>query len=272
MQPALRSPFCATCRGMHAELSFPLALPLAFVLVLSRMAGAFVFVPMPYVDAGPPVARIVFAFASTIALFPRWPVIDPSSVTVGTMTGWVISEAALGLSIGLMVSFLAEALIMGAQLLGLQAGYGYASVIDPTTQADSDVLQVLAQLTGGLLFFSSGLDRFVIRAFALSLERYPPGGFLITKGLAQTVIELGSNIFTVGLRLAFPILGLLLMIEISLALVGRISTQLHLGVSASPIKMMMTLITLVAVLKIAPQLYEGYATQVFSAIQHSLFE
>jgi flagellar biosynthesis protein FliR len=257
---------------MHAELNFPLGLPIAFVLVLSRMAGAFVFVPMPYLGAGAPQARIVFAFASAIALFPRWPVIDPGSVTAGTMTVWVISEAALGLSIGLMVSFLAEGLLMGAQLLGLQAGYGYASVIDPTTQADSDVLQVLAQLTAGLLFFSTGLDRYVVRAFALSLERYPPGGFFLSRSLAQTVIELGSNIFAVGLRLAFPILGLLLMTEISLALVGRISTQLHLGVSASPIKMMLTLMTLVAVLKVAPQLYDGYANQVFRAIEHSLFE
>jgi len=58
---------------MHADLSFPLALPLTFVLVLARLAGAFVFVPMPGREAGPGMARIVFAFASAIALYPRWP-------------------------------------------------------------------------------------------------------------------------------------------------------------------------------------------------------
>jgi hypothetical protein len=35
---------------------------------------------------------------------------------------------------------------------------------------------------------------------------------------------------------------------------------------------MLTLMTLVAVLKVAPQLYDGYANQVFRAIEHSLFE
>jgi flagellar biosynthesis protein FliR len=143
-------------------------------------------------------------------------------------------------------------------------------VVDPTTQADSEVLQVLAQLTSGLLFFASGLDRLVIRAFALSLERYPPGRFVLTKNLAQTVIELSANIFTVGLRLALPIIGLLLMTEIALALVGRINSQLHVGGNAAPIKMLLTLGTLVAVLRVAPQLYEGYAAQVFGAIRHSL--
>jgi flagellar biosynthesis protein FliR len=256
---------------MHANLSFPLALPLTFVLVLTRLAGAFVFVPMPGREAGPGMARIVFAFASAIALYPRWPHLDVSAITPALLTSWLFSEAALGISIGLMVGFLTEALTVGAQMLGLQAGYGYSAVIDPATQADSEVLQVLAQLTAGLLFFSMGLDRLVLRAFALSFDRYPPGQFLATQDLAHTVIALGANIFTVGLRLAFPILGLLLMTEIALGLVGRISSQLHLGAHAAPLKMLLTLGTFAAVLKVAPQLYEAYATQVFGALERNLF-
>ncbi len=256
---------------MHASLSFPLALPLTFALVLVRLVGAFVFVPMPGREAGPGMARIVFAFAAAIALYPRWPHLDVSAITPGILTGWLFSEAALGISIGLMVGFLTEALTMGAQMLGLQAGYGYSAVIDPVTQADSEVLQVLAQLTAGMLFFALGLDRIVLRAFALSFDRYPPGQFLLTQDLAHTVIGLGANIFVVGLRLAFPILGLLLMAEIALGLVGRISSQLHMGAHAAPLKMLLTLATFAAVLKVAPELYEAYASQVFGALERGLF-
>jgi flagellar biosynthesis protein FliR len=256
---------------MHAELNFPLALPIAFLLVLARLAGTFVFVPMPVKEAGPSITRTVFAFACTLALFPRWPAVDAANITPGVLAGWVFSEAALGLAIGLMVSFLAEALTMGAQLLSLQAGYGYASVVDPTTQADSDVLQVLAQLVGGLLFFACGLDRLVVRAFALSLDRYPPGRFLLTRNLQQAVVELGAGVFAAGLQLAFPILGLLLMAEIALALMGRLNQQLHLGISAAPAKMLLTLAALAAVLKVAPRLYENYAEAVFKTIQRTLF-
>jgi flagellar biosynthetic protein FliR len=257
---------------MHARLLIPFSLPIAFALVLTRLAGVFVFVPMPGKDAGPGMARIVFAVACTIALFPRWPALENSTFTPALLTAWLIGEAAFGMSIGLMVSFLTEAMTMGAQLLGLQAGYGYASVVDPTTQADSDVLQVLTQLTSGLLFFSFGLDRLVIRAFALSLEKYPPGQFVLTRSLAETVINLSSNIFTVGFKLALPILGLLLMTEIALGLVGRINSQLQMAANAIPIKVLLTLSTLVAVLRVAPQLYETYASQVFGAIRHSLFQ
>ena len=257
---------------MHAELQVPLEWPLAFALVLSRMAGVFVFVPMPVKEAGPGMARIVFAFATALALFPHWPVIDTADVTVGVLAGWLFSEVAFGLSVGLVTGFLAEALTMGAQILGLQAGYGYASVVDPTTSADSDVLQVLAQLTSGLLFFSLGLHRWLIRAFALSLDRYPPGQFTLSRDLAETVIRLGSSVFTVGLRVALPIVGLLAMTEIALALVGRMTPQLHLGSSSVALKLLLALITLSTVLKVVPNVYEAYAGQLLGALRRALFE
>ncbi len=254
---------------MHAELTISPSTLLAFLLVLARMSGAFVFVPMPVKDAGPSVARVVLALALTIALFPRWPSIAVHDATPGLIVVWVISEAAIGGAIGLMVSFLSEALTFGAQILGLQAGYGYASVVDPTTQADSDVLPVITQLTAGLLFFTTGLDRYVIRAFADSLDKYPPGTFVLKADLATAVIHLASSIFSVGLRLAFPILGLLFMTDIALALVGRINSQLHLSMHAFPVKMLMTLAMLGAVLAVSPQLYEGYAAEVFKTLHNS---
>jgi flagellar biosynthesis protein FliR len=254
---------------MHAKLTLSASMLLGFVLVLSRMAGVFVFVPMPVKEAGPVVARIVFALASALALFPRWPAVNADGATLATLTGWLILEAALGMAIGLMVSFITEWLTLGAQVLGLQAGYGYASVVDPTTQADSDVLPVVAQLTSGLLFFTTGLHRYVIRAFADSLDRYPPGQFAMTRDLAQTIIRLGSGVFSTGLRLALPVIGLLLMVEIALALLGRISSQLHIGMQAFPAKMLLTLATLVSVLLVVPVLYQSFASQVFDSIRRN---
>jgi len=252
---------------MHASLTLSASTLFGFLLVLARVAGAFSFVPFPNSQAGPAAARIALAVACTLTLFPRWPAVDATSAGLGLMIFWLLSEAALGVAIGLMVSFIGEALIVGAQMLSLQAGYGYASVVDPNTQADSGILAMLAQLTGGLLFFATGLDRRVILAFALSLDRYPPGNFALNRGVAEAVIQLGSNVFSVGLRLAFPVIGLLLMTDVSLALLGRINAQLQLVQQAFSAKMMLTLVALAAILIVVPSLYEAFAGQVFDAIR-----
>jgi flagellar biosynthesis protein FliR len=231
------------------------------------MVGVFVFVPLPVKEAGPGVARIIFGFACALALFPVWPSVPNVNLTLSTMVAWLIVEAALGSAIGLMVSFITEWVTFGAQVLAMQAGYSYASVVDPTTQADSDVLVVMAQLAAGLLFFTTGLHRYIIAAFAQSLERYPPGQFVLTTDLTRTVTHLAANVFSLGLRLAFPVIGLMLMADIALALLGRISSQLHISQQAFPAKMLIGLVTLVSVLVVVPSLYQAFAADVLETLR-----
>ncbi|MGH9585224.1 MAG: flagellar biosynthetic protein FliR [Bryobacteraceae bacterium] len=251
---------------MHAELTLSASTLIAFLLVLTRMTGAFLFTPMPGKGAGSSMPRILFSLACTFALFPQWPHVDASQATLGRMVMWLVSEIALGVAIGLMVSFIAEALTFGAQVLGLQAGYAYAAIVDPTTHDDSETLPVLAQLLAGLLFFAVGLDGQVIRAFAASLHAYPPGTFVINRAFAAMVLGLAANVFSVGVRLALPVAGLLLMVDIALALVGRIYSQLQMSMHAFPAKMLLTLFMIAAVLAAAPRLYEALASDVFGNI------
>ncbi len=254
---------------MHAEFHIAASTLISFLLVLARMTGVFVFVPLPFKDAGPSISRIVLALGSTIALYARWPVINAQELTLTFTLGLIATDAALGAAIGLMVSFLSEAFTAGAQALALQAGYGYASIIDPTTQADSDVLAVMAQLLAGLFFFTLNLHRLLIKVFADSLESYPPGTFTLTQNLAREVVRVGAGIFSFGLRLALPIIGLLLMTEITLALLGRMNPQLHLGTHAFPVKMLLTLVALSSILVVTPHLYSAYAEEVLGSIRHS---
>src|SRR5438309_11727651 len=128
---------------MHGELSVPPAPLLGFLLTLARVAGVFVFVPLPGMRTGMEMARIIMAMSMTVALAPYWPHVG-GEATVGLLAVWIVSEAALGIGIGLAVAFVAEAVNMAAQIMGLQAGYAYATTIDPNSQADSGMLVVFA--------------------------------------------------------------------------------------------------------------------------------
>src|SRR5208337_4261075 len=97
-------------------------------------------------------ARILLMLGVSVALFPVWPRV-PANTPAGLLAVWLLSEAALGVGIGLAVGFAVEAFSVGAQLVGMQAGYSFASTVDPSTQADSTVLIVLAQTSAAVLFF-----------------------------------------------------------------------------------------------------------------------
>ena len=256
---------------MPANLTLPVPLVYAFLLVLARVAGVFVFVPLPGMqNRASEMSRIALAVVVTVALFAQWPTINAEHLGIGQLAGWIVVEATLGIAVGLAVSFLIEGIVMAAQLIGLQAGYAYAAVVDPNTQADAGVLMVFAQLTGGMLFFAMGLDREIVRIFARSLETIPPGAFQLTRPMAEQILGLGAGVFTMGLRLALPAVALLALVDIALALLGRINAQLQLITLAFPVKMLAALVLIAAIAVLLPTVFRAYSGGVLGVVKTAL--
>jgi flagellar biosynthetic protein FliR len=235
-------------------------------LTLIRVSGVFLFVPIPGISSVLSPARVILSLGMTISLFPEWPHIA-AVPSAGLFLLWVLTEAGLGLGIGLTVAFVSESLGVGAQVMGLQAGYGFATTIDPNTQADSGVLVVFSQLAAGLLFFATGIDRDILRVFAHSLDLWPAGAFVLTRGAAAQVLTLGGAMIGVGLRLALPMIAILVMVDISLALLGRVNAQLQLITIAFPVKMMVGLALLGWLAVLLPTLFHSGMDASFSAIR-----
>lgn len=252
---------------MPIELTLTLGTVYGFVLVLARVSGALVFVPLPGMNNAPPLARIALAAGLTVALASRWPAVDTSSLSPARLAGWAAAEGATGVAIGVAAAIVLEAFILAAQILGLQAGYAYASTIDPNTQADSGVLLVFAQLAASLLFFAAGLDREVLRLFAWSLEKIPPGSYGLGPAAAPALVHLGATLFSVGLRLAFPVVALLVMVDVALALVGRVNAQLQLLSLAFPVKMALTLVVFGWVTLLFPRILRELSGQAWAAVR-----
>ncbi len=251
---------------MSSDATFPLAALLGFLFVLARVAGIFIFVPLPGIRKGMDMARIVLSLGFTLALYPVWPAVT-TEAPLGTMAFGLVAEAALGVTIGLTVAFLQEAFLVGTQMIAMQAGFAYASMINPSTETDTSVLLVFAELTAGMLFFALGLDREVMRGLAASLETWPPGSFVISRPMAGSVTALGSVMFSTGVRLAFPVLALLTLVDFALALLGRLQPKMQLLMLAFPAKMLAALAVLAWVAVLMPRLFGGAAAHMLGVMR-----
>lgn len=228
-------------------LGLPLSTLFAFLLVLSRVAGLAAFLPVPAMRNAPQAVRAVLAVTITFALFPVWPQLANRLPGFGELAVLAFAEAGFGLAAGVAVNLLTEGFQLSAQLIGLQAGYGYATTIDPNSQADAGILQVVTMLVTGLLLFMFGIDRELFRILAASFEKFPAGSWALSAASADGIVKLGAGMFSLGLRMAMPIMALLLMIDIALAALGRMQQQLQLLSLAFPLKML-TALGLMAVL------------------------
>jgi flagellar biosynthetic protein FliR len=255
---------------MPANLTVSSGTVLAFLLVLARVSGAMVFVPLPGFSGTPGMARSAFSLAFTLALAPRWPHLDGIDADAGTLAAWAMAEAAIGVAIGLAAAMVLEVATFAAQMLGMPAGYGYAQTVDPNTQADAGILLVVAQLTAGMLFFALGMDRQVLRLFSASLERIPPGAYVFQPSSAEAFIRLSGSLLAAGARLALPVVALLVMVDVALALMGRLNAQLQLLSLAFPAKMLTALFVLAAVLSLYSRVLARFSLGAWRVAQQAL--
>ena len=201
------------------------------------------------------------SLAFTMILWPQWKSpVRANDASMGRIVAGLAGEMALGLAIGLVVAIVLEVFQLAAQIVSLQAGLGYASTIDPTSGADSTVLITIAQLTAGLLFFSTGGDRFLVQVLADSIHLCPPESFTVTRGWAEPVVRFSSVIFSAGIRLAAPIIALLLLADVSLAVLGRIQQQLHLVSLTMPVKLASTMLLLSLTIAFQPEFFASMMT------------
>jgi|SRR5579863_274668 len=250
---------------MGAESIFSYATLFGFLFALARVSGVFAFVPLAAFKAAPAAARIVLSLAITLMMRADWRTpIGADAAVNGVMLDRVVAglaaEAGLGLAIGVSMSIVFEVFEMAAQAVSLQAGLGYASTIDPSSGADSTVLLTTAQLTAGLLFFVSGADRLMVRALVVSLRLLPPESFTLHQSWATAIVQFAAAIFSSGLRLAAPLIALLLLADASLAILGRVQPQLHLISLTMPLKLAATMLVLSVTIVLQPGFFESLMT------------
>jgi flagellar biosynthetic protein FliR len=253
-------------------LDLSTTLLLNYTLLLARSAGFVAFLPLPGLRGFPAPARIVLAVLLTVLAGPlALGVPDAAAILEGKAATWllaqmVLAEAALGIGIGAAVSLLLDAFGLAAQILGFQAGYSYVNMIDPTTQVDASILNVMIALLSSLLFFAFDLHLHLLRAWFASLAQWPLGSFFTRPVDALRLVHLGGLVFTTAVRLSFPVIAVLLLIDLTLGLLNQINGRLQLLSLAFPAKIIGAVALMYPLLLTAPRLFYDLSERTYEVI------
>ncbi len=161
----------------------------------------------------------------------------------GTMmpVGWNIAlmffgELMLGLILGMMIQFLFGAVQLGGQIIGFQMGFAMVNVIDPITGVSNAVTAHFLYMCTMLTFLVLNGHLLLLKTVALSFEYIPPGGLLLTPGLANHLFEFSNIMFVLAIKIAAPVMAALFLVDLALALISRAAPQMHVLVLGFPIK------------------------------------
>ena len=198
----------------------------------------------------PVVAKIGLTVLIAVGLLPSVQV--PLGLPDLSVSMVIARELVIGLSIG----FALRALMAGAEfaghLSGQQIGFSYGATIDPQSGVRNNMLATLYGSLATIGFLAINGHHAVLRALAKSYAALPIGGGQVDASLIGSVRDILGLVFVVGLRLAAPIVVVLLIVELVVGLISRTSPSLNFMVIGYPVRLIVGLAVLAAIVPTIP--------------------
>jgi len=212
---------------------------LAFLLALGRVGGLLLLAPILGSRVAPVRVRAALAFFFAVSMLPVLPAEAANSLAMGAGVFGLCSAAALEIAIGFAIGLVAQFFLAGAQmagqLAGIQMGIGIANLIDPQTQEHITSLAQWQNLMALLVFLAIDGHHLVIRALAESFTLVPiGGGFPAAEGLGRVLVSAGG-IFVIALKIAAPVLVLLLLVNGVMGVLSKLIPQLNVFIVGFPL-------------------------------------
>ena len=206
----------------------------AMTLALVRVSGMVVFAPFFSSSALPVRTKAVFVGAVGFLLAPLVAGLPNAHPEIGFSA--LVGEVAVGLVYGLTLALLSEMLLFAGQIAGVQFSFSLVNLLDPSSHIETPLLGELFQLMGTLVIVAAGLDRILLASMVRSFRAVPLGGYAIAPVAGPAIVRAAGGIFLAGLELAAPVMAATMLVEIAIALVGRLSPQLPVMSLTVPLK------------------------------------
>jgi flagellar biosynthesis protein FliR len=227
-----------------------LAIVERFALLLVRPGMLVLIAPGIGGQHIPAPAKIALTAFIALGLLPS--VTVPRELPELSMALVIGREIAIGMSLAFVLRALIVAAEFAGHLSGQQIGFSYGATIDPQSGVRNNMLAILYGSLATLGFLAINGHHAVLRALAESYSGLPIGIGHLNASIVGSVRDIFALVFIVGARLAAPIIVVLLIVELAVGLISRSSPSLSFMVIGYPIRIVVGLMLLAALVGTIP--------------------
>lgn len=214
-------------------------------LMFFRVSSILLVAPFYGYSTIPVRFRAALAFLVTSLLFL---VHTDMNLTLATgvlaYIGAILHEVVIGLAIGLVTTLFFHGFLFAGKVIGRTMGFGMMNVADPMSQASIPVIGQLLNLMVLVLFLMIGGHHFLLQAVDESFVAIPLGGGGFDARLVEGFTRMSADIFTIGIKIAAPVLVAILVAEFALGFLARSVPQMNVWILGFPLKIGVGMLTL----------------------------
>ncbi|MGL5633659.1 MAG: fused FliR family export protein/FlhB family type III secretion system protein [Sarcina sp.] len=219
-----------------------ISLIIALILIFVRISAFIAVTPIFFPKSMPRQMKVMFGLilALFLSINVNTGIIKdiPNDIT---MIVYVINEVFSGILLGLIVGLWFHFIKMAGSLLDIHMGLGMLSMMDPNTSTNVTMLANISHWVGILVFFIVDGHHMIIRMLGKSIEIIPLGKNILIQNTMGVIIESFAHYFALGIRLAIPLVLLIIICDVVMGLISRSVPQINVMILGMPIKIVVGL-------------------------------
>lgn len=218
-----------------------------FLLMLVRVTSLFFISPLFTGETINTRVKLGFSFVVAFMMFNTVPknyeVLENLDFLMFTI--FIIKELLIGLIIGYFMLLIFSVVQIAAEMSSSSMGFMMASTFDPMTQSQTPVLGQMNNLFLLGLFLTYGIHRKIIYYLSESFYYSPVGKISYNvNGITNFFIDNFIYYFKIAVQMSLPIVGVLLLVDLTLGILARIAPQMNVFFVGMPLKLMIAFLFL----------------------------
>lgn len=193
----------------------------------------------------PKTVKAALTIVVTLAIWPQvsfgGSLMPASPYQIALM---ILGELILGLVLNIIITVIFAAIQSGGNFIGVQMGFSMVNILDPVTGTNEAVTAHFLYMCALLIFLALNGHLYMISGLAETFKYIPPGELLISPTLYTQVITISQKLFVLAVQVASPIIASIFVVDLALALIGKMAPQMNVLMLGFPIKILVGFIFL----------------------------
>ncbi|MDE1164292.1 MAG: flagellar biosynthetic protein FliR [Pseudomonas sp.] len=215
----------------------------SFVLPLFRVMAVLMTMPIFGTTLVPKRVRLYMALAITVVIvpgLPPMPVVDALNLRALLLVG---EQIIIGALLGFSLQLLFQAFVVAGQIIAVQMGMGFASMVDPTNGVSVAVVGQFFTMLVTLLFLGMNAHLVVFEVLTESFTTLPVGNALLVNHFWELVTHMGW-VFGAAVLLVLPAITALLVVNVAFGVMTRAAPQLNIFSIGFPLTLVLGMVIL----------------------------
>lgn len=169
----------------------------------------------------------------------------------------VVGEALVGIVMGFFLTLIYSGFQLAGQFYSLQMGFSASEVFDPLAQIEIPIMGQFLNLIAMLIFLTlGGFQKIFLTGVLRSFQAMRAVDLVIHRDSLFSMIFSGmTRLFEQSLIIAFPILGTLFLVSVTMGLLAKAAPQMNLLMLGFPLAIGTAFLVLLVILPILADVF-----------------